>query len=41
MIVHYLDIVGIPTLPMKANAPLFVDANAVLSLAVPQVKVLD
>jgi hypothetical protein len=34
MIVHYLDVVGIPTVPFKTDAPLVVNANAVLTLSV-------
>ncbi len=34
MIVHYLDTVGIAILPLKTNAPLIVDANAVLTLSI-------
>jgi len=34
MIIHYPDVVGISTLPFKTDAPLVVDANAVLTLSV-------
>lgn len=34
MIVHYLDVVGISTLPFKTDAPLIVNADTVLSLSV-------
>lgn len=34
MIIHYLDVVGISTPPFKADAPLVVNANAVLTLSV-------
>lgn len=34
MIVHDLDLIGIAVVPDKANAPLVVDADAVLTVAV-------
>ncbi len=34
MVVHNLDIVGIPVSPHKTNAPLIVDANAVLPFSI-------
>ena len=34
MIIHYLDVVGISTLPFKTDAPLVVDANAILTLSI-------
>lgn len=33
MIVHYLDLIGVAVVPDKANAPLVVDADAVLTVA--------
>ncbi len=40
MVIHYLHIVGIPVAPDKADAPLLVDANAMLpfSLAVERLQ---
>ena len=35
MVIHNLNVVGISTTPYKADAPLIVDANAVLSLTIP------
>ena len=34
MIIHYLDVVGIPTSPFKTDAPLVVNADAILTLSV-------
>jgi len=34
MVIHNLNVVGISTTPYKADAPLIVDANAVLSFSV-------
>ena len=34
MIINDLDIVSVPLAPTEANAPLFVDPNAILSLPV-------
>ena len=34
MLIHYLDVVGISTLPFKTDAPLVVDANTILTLSV-------
>ncbi len=34
MIVHDLDLIGVAVVPDKANAPLVVDADAVLTVAV-------
>ena len=34
MIIHYLDVVGISAPPLKTDAPLLVDANAILALSV-------
>jgi hypothetical protein len=34
MIIHNLNVVGIPVMPNKADAPLIVDADAVLSFPV-------
>jgi hypothetical protein len=35
MVIHDLHIVGVAVLPAKADAPLIIDANAVLSLSIP------
>lgn len=34
MVVHYLYVRGVPTLPCEANAPLVIDANTILPFTV-------
>jgi hypothetical protein len=35
MIINYFNMVCVPVFPLKTNAPLLIDANAVLSFSVP------
>jgi len=35
VIIHNLNVVGVPGPPLKANTPLVIDPNAVLALSVP------
>jgi len=35
MIIHDLDLVSVPPLPLKTDTPLVVDTNAILSLTLP------
>jgi hypothetical protein len=35
MIIHDLDLVSVPPLPLKTDTPLVVDTNTILSLTLP------